>query len=73
MAPSISSPINVKSGKWNPDGNNVVYNNNDERWQCGTFKTGQLWDGKVYVYDQDGILLKVKIFKNGLYHSDGQI
>ncbi len=29
--------------------------------------------GKVYVYDRDGILLKVKVYKNGVYHSDGQL
>lgn len=73
MAPSITSPINLKGVKWNPEGYNKVYNSNDEIWQDGLFKSGQLWDGKVYVYDQDGILLKVKIFKNGLYHSDGQL
>lgn len=72
-APKLSSTIITKGVEWNPEGYNKVYNSNDEIWQDGLFKSGQLWDGKVYVYDQDGILLKVKIFKNGLYHSDGQL
>ena len=50
-----------------------VYNKNAEISQDGVFKKGRLWDGKVYEYDSDGILLKVKIFKNGSYHSDGQL
>jgi antitoxin component YwqK of YwqJK toxin-antitoxin module len=50
-----------------------VFNSNDEIWQDGNFKNGLLWDGKVYEYDRDGILLKVKVYKNGLYHSDGQL
>ncbi len=55
------------------NGYNKVYNKNKEIWQDGQFKNGSLWDGKVYEYDSDGILLKVKVFKNGAYHSDGQL
>lgn len=72
MAPKIVKPI-VKAGKFQPNGYNKVYNSDDEIWQDGDFKEGRLFNGKVYVYDRDGILLKVKVFKNGLYHSDGQL
>ncbi len=71
-APKVTSP-KTKGIKFQPNGYNKVYNNIDEIWQDGTFKNGQLWDGKVYEYDRDGILLKVKVFKNGVYHSDGQL
>jgi antitoxin component YwqK of YwqJK toxin-antitoxin module len=63
----------VLSGKFNPNAYNKVYNSEGEISQDGDFKDGKLWDGKVYVYDKDGILLKVQIFKNGKYHSDGQL
>jgi antitoxin component YwqK of YwqJK toxin-antitoxin module len=39
----------------------------------GNFKGGQLWDGRHYIYDEDGLLLKVEVYKNGVYHSDGQL
>ena len=68
----ISNPI-VKGGKFQPNGYNKVYNSDDEIWQDGDFKNGRLFNGKVYVYDRDGILLKVKIYKEGYYHSDGQL
>ena len=71
-APKVSSP-RTKGAKFQPNGYNKVYNVNDEISQDGTFKNGVLWEGKVYVYDKDGILLKVRVFKNGLYHSDGQL
>lgn len=71
-APKITKPI-VKDGKFQPNGYNKVYNPNNEIWQDGDFKEGKLFNGKVYVYDRDGILLKVKVFKNGVYHSDGQL
>jgi antitoxin component YwqK of YwqJK toxin-antitoxin module len=71
-APAIEKPI-VKNGKFQPNGYNKVYNAQDEIWQDGDFKDGRLYNGKVYVYDRDGILLKVKVYKNGVYHSDGQL
>lgn len=72
-APSIGSSPRTHGVKWQPNGYNKVYNEDDEIWQDGVFKEGKLWDGKVYVYDRDGILLKVKVFKGGVYHSDGQL
>ena len=63
----------VKDGKFDPNGYNKIYNNNDELEQDGDFKDGRLFNGKMYIYDSDGLLLKVKIYKNGAYHSDGQL
>lgn len=72
MAPAVTNP-NTKGVKFLPNGYNKIYNANQEIWQDGDFKNGRLWDGKVYEYDKDGILLKVKVFKSGVYHSDGQL
>jgi antitoxin component YwqK of YwqJK toxin-antitoxin module len=72
-APSVGAKPNTPGGKWQPNGYNKVYNSENEIWQDGMFKDGKLWDGKVYVYDRDGILLKVKVYKAGIYHSDGQL
>ena len=70
--PKIANP-RMKGLKFVANGYNKVYNDNDEIWMEGEFKNGQLWDGKVYDYDSDGILQKVRIFKAGRYHSDGQL
>lgn len=72
QAPVIRQP-KTKGAAFKPNGYNKVFNENDEIWQDGEFRNGRLWDGKVYEYDADGILLKVKVFKNGVYHSDGQL
>ena len=72
-APAITGTPNTAGIKWMPNGYNKVYNSDKEIWQDGIFKDGKLWDGKVYVYDRDGILLKVKVYKGGVYHSDGQL
>jgi antitoxin component YwqK of YwqJK toxin-antitoxin module len=64
----------IKDGKkFNRDGYNKLYNKNDEIWMDGEFKSGKLWNGKLYKYDSDGILLKIEVWKNGKYHSDGQL
>ncbi len=72
IAPTVSNP-NTKGIRFSPNGYNKVYNANHEIWQDGEFKNGRLWDGKVYEYDRDGILLKVKVYRNGMYHSEGQL
>ena len=70
--PKIKNP-NTKGLKFVPNGYNTIYNENDEIWMDGEFKNGQLWDGKVRDYDEDGILNKIRVFKLGIYHSDGQL
>lgn len=71
--PSGSAGKTKNGEKFNRDGYNKLYNNDDELWMDGQFKSGKLWDGKLYKYDSDGILLKIEIWKNGKYHSDGQL
>jgi antitoxin component YwqK of YwqJK toxin-antitoxin module len=64
----------TKDGKeFKSNGYNKVYNSDEELWMDGEFKKGKLWDGKLYKYDSDGILLKIEIWKKGAYHSDGQL
>lgn len=70
--PKVTNPI-TKGVRFFPEGYNKVYNLNDEIWLDGNFKSGQLWDGKVYIYNDNGILKKVKVFKEGKFHSFGQL
>ncbi len=63
----------TKGKPFEKDGYNKVYNKNEDLWMDGKFQSGKLWDGKLYKYDSDGILLKIEIWKNGKYHSDGQL
>jgi len=67
----INPPRTIVDPKKIDDGYNKIYNNNSEIWMDGEFKGGKLWNGKLYNYDSDGILLKIEIWKNGKYHSDG--
>ncbi|MBD3638894.1 MAG: hypothetical protein HUJ25_16190 [Crocinitomicaceae bacterium] len=71
--PSGSDGIKKDGTPFNRDGYNKLYNENDEIWMDGEFKNGKLWEGELYKYDSDGILLKIEIWKNGKYHSDGHL
>lgn len=70
--PVVTNPI-TKGVTFFSEGYNKVYNENDEIWLDGNFKAGQLYDGKVYIYSDDGILKKIKIYKEGKFHSLGQL
>lgn len=77
VAPSSDAPDGTKGTtngkKFKKNGYNKVYNADQELWMDGEFKNGKLWDGKLYKYDADGILLKIQVWKTGKYHSDGQL
>ncbi|MNK02244.1 hypothetical protein D3C87_200640 [compost metagenome] len=70
-APFVHAPRVAKGAVFQANGFNKLYTVSDEIWIDGLFRNGQLKDGKVFVYDRDGVLLKVRIFKDGLYVSDG--
>lgn len=53
--------------------NKIPDGNHDKPRMEGEFKNGRLWNGKLYIYDDDGLLLKIEIYKDGKYHSDGQL
>lgn len=69
--PHISEPRVGKGLVFQPNGFNKLYTKSDEIWIDGYFRNGQLRDGKVFLYDHDGVLLKVKVYKDGKYISDG--
>ena len=51
----------------------VLYNKNRQKTKDGTFKENRLMDGKNYIYNQDGILKRIEIYKEGVYIGDAQI
>lgn len=69
--PVVTNPHMTKGVEFQPDGVNRLYTGRSEIWIDGLFRNGQLWSGKVFVYDTDGILLKVRVYREGMYVSDG--
>lgn len=48
-------------------GFNTLYNRNQQITQVGEFKEGRLWNGKWHRYDENGLLRKVEVFKEGRF------
>lgn len=67
------APKPEATAAFKPNDYNKVLNDDKEIWMEGKFKNGLLWDGKLYIYDEDGLLLKLEIYKEGVYISDGQL
>lgn len=51
----------------------VLYNKNKQKTKDGTFKDNRFMDGKNYIYNADGILKRIEVYKAGIYIGDSQI
>jgi antitoxin component YwqK of YwqJK toxin-antitoxin module len=51
----------------------VLYYKNRLKAKDGVFKDSYLIDGKNYIYDSNGILTRIEVYKNGAYVGDAQI
>jgi antitoxin component YwqK of YwqJK toxin-antitoxin module len=69
----IESPVKPNLGTVNPEGYNKLYTRSLLLKWDGYFHFGKPWNGKKYVYDQNGILQKIEIYKDGLYIGNGVI
>jgi antitoxin component YwqK of YwqJK toxin-antitoxin module len=55
------------------NGQFILYNKNRQKTKDGIFKDNRLMDGKNYIYDENGILKRIEVYKNGAYVGDAQI
>ncbi len=60
-------------GGFDGNGYKKLFNRNKQIAKDGTFLNYRLMDGKQYIYDDDGILQKIMIFKGGRYVGNGVI
>lgn len=54
-------------------GFNTLYNRNQQITQVGDFLEGRLWNGKWHKYDENGILQRVEVYRNGRFIGYGII
>lgn len=55
------------------NGQQILYNKNKQITKDGVFKDSRFMDGKAYFYDENGILTRVAVYKNGIYVGDTQV
>jgi len=54
------------------NGFHTLYNKNKQVSKVGEFKDNRLINGKWYIYDDNGILLRIAVYKDGIYVGDTQ-
>jgi len=69
----VSKDDYVNSGDFKGEGKYKMYNQNRQISKDGMFKAYRLMDGLQYQYDDNGILTKVKRFKEGRYIGDAPL
>lgn len=55
------------------NGQHTLYNKNKQVTKDGVFRDNRLMDGKAFIYDENGILQRISVYKNGQYVGDTQI
>lgn len=61
-----------KAGPLVLNGPATLYNKNKQITKDGIFKDNRFMEGKAYIYDENGILTRVAVYKNGIYVGDTQ-
>ncbi|MBA3662870.1 MAG: toxin-antitoxin system YwqK family antitoxin [Bacteroidetes bacterium] len=66
-------PQDAKAGPLVLNGKYTLYDKNKNVSKDGLFKDNRLMEGKAFIYNENGILTRVAIYKNGVYAGDGVI
>ncbi len=76
-APSVNVKANKEEhpnqGGFTGNGYYKLYNKAMQIAKDGTFKDYRFMDGKMYDYNENGLVVQIRIFKNGKYIGDGLI
>lgn len=62
-----------KSGLALLNGDHTLFNKNKQISKKGKFKDNRLMEGKAYIYNENGLLERIAIYKDGIYAGDGNI
>ncbi len=73
VAPTVTQEEKPNAVMFRDNGWNTLYDRQLRISQQGEFVNGRLNDGKRYIYDADGILSRIQIFKGGRYAGDAVI
>jgi antitoxin component YwqK of YwqJK toxin-antitoxin module len=55
------------------NGQHILYNRSKQISKDGLFKDNRFMEGKDYIYDENGILKRIAVYRNGIYVGDAPI
>ena len=70
---TVSKDEYVNSGDFKGDGKYKMYNADRQISKDGLFEAYRFMEGKQYIYNDNGILTQVKLFKDGRYIGDAPL
>lgn len=72
-APTVGSEESTNAVRFRENGFNTLYDKQLRISQTGEFKQGRLWDGRVYRYGGNGVLVRIEVYIDGRYAGDAPI
>lgn len=66
-APPRSQEETTNSADFTAEGWNTLYDGQHRLAQQGDYRKGRLWNGKIYRYNKNGILVRVEVYLNGRF------
>jgi antitoxin component YwqK of YwqJK toxin-antitoxin module len=69
----VSKDEYINSGDFKGDGKYKMYNRDRQISKDGIFNSYRFMEGKQYIYNENGILTQVKLFKEGRYIGDAPL
>ena len=55
------------------NGKQTLYNKSKQITKDGWFKDNRFMEGKAFIYNDNGILTQIAVYKNGIYVGDAPI
>ncbi len=55
------------------NGQATIYNKNRQVSKTGNFVNGKMVSGKIYIYNDNGILTRIAVYENGMYKGDAPV
>jgi antitoxin component YwqK of YwqJK toxin-antitoxin module len=72
-APAVTANEVTNAIAFRENGFNTLYDRQLRISQQGEFVNGRLFDGKRYMYDSNGILSRIQVYKGGRYAGDAPV
>ncbi len=72
-APEVSKKESTNAIAFRANGYNTMYDEQMRISQQGEYRNGRLQDGRRYIYDANGLLVKIQVYKGGRYAGDAVI
>jgi antitoxin component YwqK of YwqJK toxin-antitoxin module len=73
VAPAVGTGENTNAMRFRENGFNTLYDKQLRITQTGEYREGRLWNGRVYRYGSNGMLIRIEVYIDGRYVGNAPI